>query len=307
MTTDANRKKEVKDTPPGMTQISKERLAEFQKTELEVTLKKELFQWGKNKFWLLTAGLTIFGILGGGALITTSMSLLVEKKAETKLKPLVDMAYTATRQTIAAEESLKISVHNFETLSLRITEQIGEMDKQLERIRSGAASNEVDNLETIRKIDELKQNFNGRLSHLEIFLSKFSEKDETTSIPSGYAENSKYNIVIYANNQTSDLASLVATTLQEKGYRASILNMQTHIDKLESIINSPIQMDVSGLMEQLEALPNKNTIRYRKELQGKVTEIINEFREINMIPEIVTFDSLMDDPTNRIEIYVINP
>lgn len=241
--------------------VPAKRIAELERCELEAQIKDDILAWGKTRFWWVTLALTVVGVLGGSALITTTMSSLVEKKTETNINPLRDTAIEAVTAARVAESSLVQSTKRIEELEGRLKHRIDEFNDQLSTIKEAAANLQLSALAGSENVRSVSRDLESRLNRLEVMIADAGNSDAPPSMPDGDRDNSKYRVTVLANSRTQSLASRVVDVLVRQGFRASYEDIESHVKQLNSVVNSPIQQDVSALLAELEAIPKRNVLR----------------------------------------------
>jgi hypothetical protein len=284
------------------------RVAELKRLEIEALVKDSLLAWGKSRFWWVTLALTVVGALGGSALITTTITSLVDKKVETYIDPLRITALEATAAARAADSSIARSTQNIEELEVRLRHRIDECNKQLELTKEVAANLERREFSRDEDARSVSRDLGARINRLEALIAGVGTSGALLEpiSPEDHKENAKYGVTIFANSRNRSLASSVVEVLVREGFRASQQDIESKIEQLKSIINSPIQADVSQLRAELEAIPKRNVLRKSIDALDSVVQRISEqLKKLNITFKEDAGSGMMAMKSGDISIYLM--
>ena len=278
--------------------------------------KKELLEWAKNRFWLITVISLIVGLLGGYTLIKATIRELLDKEIDSAKKEMQTASFEA-RNAGAASASIIKQAQTYGTTVDGLQKRAGEVDTQLiaaqQRIQAETSS--------IKALT--KQELNAivaRLSSLETLVTNLSRESKdnkqlvakyeaailalkatSESELKRFTENANYNATVLFVAQTEKLAREVTGRLTQAGFKTSSLS-------------------ISASGENVVVDTKSNSITYGIDTREKAKEIqellaplvqIKETRELKTFPFVElgksTFPMVFTlPPKNTIRIILID-
>ena len=226
----------------GIIEMPAEKAYYLQKTQVLDDLQKELIQWAKKRFWIITAIVIVLGFFGSSLLIRETVRGLVEKEIEDANKAAIIARESATRAAIATEEVAK-QAQTYAKTVIGLQEKASQVDTQFTSIRQRLEAETANvKADAARETKDIAT----RLTHLEKLVAGVVKQPQTSqqavatyqkeivelkevAFNEGkkFGENSAYYVTVYYNEQTIALSAKIVEKLTQAGFKAASSSILT--------------------------------------------------------------------------------
>lgn len=238
----------------GSIEMPAEKAYYLQKTQVLGDLQKEIVQWAKKRFWIVTAIIIVLGFFGSSLLIRETVRGLVEKEIADATRAAIIARESATRASLATEEVIKQAQTYTKTVSA-LQEKANKVDAQFIGIRQRL---EAESANVKAGAAREAKDIATRLARLETLVAGVAKQPQTSqqavadyqkeiaglreaAFTEGkkFGENSAYYVTVYYKENASALSTKVVEKLAQAGFKATSSSIGT--------LSFPLRFSSGGL------------------------------------------------------------
>ncbi len=281
----------------------------LQRVQVLEELQTDLLKWAKKRFWIITAIVVVFGVLGSGILIRETVRTLVDKQIAEANTAAILAKESATRATLATDEIIKHTQTYGKTVGVlqeratKVDAQFVAIQQRMEaesgNVKAGAARETKDIATRLARLESLVGGLakQPQIPQKEVaaYEKEIAElKQAAFAEGKRFAENSDYYVTVYYNEKSTTLSTKVTEKLTEAGFKAvgypiSKLSIPSRVGFAWDRPGAPIDTTLPLKPTQLKPIEiNTNRIIYGAGVgaEGKAKEIGELLRPLVNFSEV---------------------
>lgn len=285
----------------GAIEMPAEKAYYLQKTQVLDDLQKELIQWAKNRFWIVTAIVIVLGYFGFSLLIRETVRGLVEKEITDANRAAIIAKESATRASLATEEVTK-QAQTYSKTVIGLQEKANQVDAQFislrqkfeadsANVKAGAAREAKDIATRLARLETLVAEMAKQPQLSQEAVSAYQKeiaglKEAAFAEGKKFGENSAYYVTVYYNEKTIALSTKVVEKLSQAGFKAASSSVGTLSFQLDISSGSLWSTGKPGELAIRRMEFTSNKIIYDIGSDAKAKEIGDLLRSLAYFSEI---------------------